>query len=84
MKTAFHKWGNSLALRVPKPLADEIGASEGKTAEIAVRDGKLVIEIVKPKRRRRRYTLAELVEGMTPENYHRETEWGAPVGNEIW
>src|SRR2546430_1327408 len=61
MKVAFQKWGNSLALRVPKVVAQEIGASDGKTAEMSVRDGKLVIEVTKPKRRKRRYTLDELV-----------------------
>jgi antitoxin MazE len=40
MKVAFQKWGNSLALRVPKVVAQEIGASDGKTAEMSVRDGK--------------------------------------------
>ena len=44
MKVAFQKWGNSLALRVPKAFADEIGASDGKAAEMTVSDGKLVIE----------------------------------------
>ena len=41
-------------------------------------DGKLVIEITKPKRR---YTLDELAAGITPENRHEEIEWGPPVGN---
>lgn len=43
--------GNSLALRVPKSLADEIGASEGKAAEMTVSNGKLVIVIARPQRR---------------------------------
>jgi antitoxin MazE len=83
MKIAFLKWGNSLALRIPKPFAQEIGASVGKAANMEVRDGKLVIEIAKPKRRRRRYTLDQLVAGITPENRHRDLEWGPPVGNEV-
>ena len=49
-----------------------------------VRDGKLVVEIAKPKRSRRRYALEQLVAGIRPENRHREFEWGPPVGNEIW
>jgi antitoxin MazE len=84
MKVAFQKWGNSLALRVPKVVAQEIGASDGKTAEMSVRDGKLVIEVTKPKRRQRRYTLEELVARITPENRHEEIDWGPPVGNEVW
>jgi antitoxin MazE len=84
MKVAFQKWGNSLALRVPKAVAQEIGASDGKAAEMSVRDGKLVIEVTKPKRRKRRFTLDELVAGITPENRHEEVDWGPPVGNEVW
>jgi antitoxin MazE len=84
MKVEFLKWGNSLALRVPKVFAQELGASVGKAANMEVRDGKLVIEIAKPKRRRRRYTLEQLAASITPENRHRELEWGPPVGNELW
>ena len=40
MKVAFQKWGNSLALRVPKAFADEIGASDGRAAEMTVSNGK--------------------------------------------
>lgn len=84
MKVAFQKWGNSLALRVPKAFADEIGASDGKAAEMTVSHGKLVIEIARPRRRKRRYTLDELVAGITPDNRHEEIDWGPPVGNEVW
>jgi antitoxin MazE len=74
MKVRFLKWGNSLALRVPKAFAQELGASVGKAANMEVRDGKLVVEIARPKRRRRRYTLEQLVAGIKPENRHRELE----------
>ena len=84
MKVAFQKWGNSLALRVPKAFADEIGASDGKPAEMNVSDGKLVIEVVRPQRRRRRYRLDDLVAGITSTNRHEEINWGPPVGNEAW
>ena len=84
MKVRFLKWGNSLALRVPKAFAQELGASAGKAANMEVRDGRLVVEIAKPNRRRRRYTLDQLVAGITSKNRHRELEWGSPVGNEAW
>jgi antitoxin MazE len=84
MKVQFLKWGNSLALRVPKVFAQEIGASVGKPATMEVRDGKLVVELAKPRRRQRRYTLEQLVAGISPENRHSELEWGPPVGNEAW
>ncbi|MDD1535912.1 MULTISPECIES: AbrB/MazE/SpoVT family DNA-binding domain-containing protein [unclassified Bradyrhizobium] len=84
MKVAFQKWGNSLALRVPKAFADEIGARDGRAAEMTVRDGKLVIEIARPQRRKRRYVLDDLVAGITPANRHDEIDWGPGVGNEVW
>lgn len=84
MKVAFQKWGNSLALRVPKAFADEIGARDGRAAEMTVSDGKLVIEIARAQRRKRRYALDDLVAGITPANRHDETDWGSAVGNEAW
>jgi antitoxin MazE len=84
MRVAFQKWGNSLALRVPKAFADEIGASDGKAADMTVSNGKLVIEIARRQRRKRRYTLDELVAGITPDNRHEGIHWGPPVGHEVW
>ncbi|QAU47340.1 AbrB/MazE/SpoVT family DNA-binding domain-containing protein [Bradyrhizobium guangzhouense] len=84
MKVAFQKWGKSLALRVPKAFADEIGARDGRAAEMTVSDGKLVIEIARPQRRKRRYALDDLVAGITPANRHDETDWGSAVGTEAW
>ena len=78
------KWGNSLALRVPKAFADEIGAGDGKAAEMTVSNGKLVIETLRSQRRKRRYNLDELIAGITPDNRHGEIDWGPPVGNEAW
>jgi antitoxin MazE len=83
MKTEFLRWGNSLALRVPSAFAKELGASEGKRAEMTVEDGALVIKVVRP-RKRRRYRLEELIEHITEENLHHAVEWGPPVGAEVW
>jgi antitoxin MazE len=83
MKTKFLKWGNSLALRVPSAFAKDIGASEGKSAEMTVEDGVLVVKVAKS-RPRRRYRLQDLIVGITEKDYHREIDWGGPVGNEIW
>jgi antitoxin MazE len=82
MKSEFVRWGNSLALRVPSAFAKELGASEGKRAEMTVENGALVVKIAKPKRRR--YRLEQLIDNITEENRHPETAWGPPVGNEVW
>jgi len=83
MKVEFLKWGNSLALRVPKAFAEEIGAVAGKPAEMTAENGTLVVKVAK-RRRRRRYNLENLINGITEENRHPEVDWGPPVGNEVW
>ena len=80
MDTTVAKWGNSLAIRIPQNLAKKIRIAEGSEVEFGVTDGSLVI---KPKKRRR-YSLDELVEGITPENLHAEIDSGVAVGNEVW
>ena len=80
MLATVSKWGNSLALRIPKALADEAGLETGSQVELIPEDGQ--IRIVPSKRPR--YTLEELVAGITPENRHEEWDTGPPVGREIW
>jgi antitoxin MazE len=80
MKTRILKWGNSLALRIPKPFAEEARLAEDSPVEVTVRNGKLVVvPIVEPP-----FTLEELVSRITPDNRHVETETGSAIGNEIW
>ena len=79
MRTRISKWGNSLAIRLPKPFAEELGLGEGAEVEITVRDGRMIIMGAN-----REYLLEELVRGITPENRHRESDWGRPRGREVW
>jgi antitoxin MazE len=79
MRTHISKWGNSLAVRLPKPFMDELGLVEGTEVEITLRDGHLVLTALG-----REYGLEELVRGITPENRHRESDWGRPQGREGW
>ena len=44
MKVKIAKWGNSLAVRLPKRLADELGLEHGKTVELLRQGSKLVVE----------------------------------------
>jgi antitoxin MazE len=74
------KWGNSLAIRIPQNLAKEIHLAEGAEINLGIVDGSLV---VKP-RIRKRYSLDELVNAITPDNLHGENDSGAAVGNEFW
>jgi antitoxin MazE len=70
-------------VRIPAAFARDLGASEGKPADMTVENGALVVKIARSKKRRR-YRLEELVERITEENRHAETDWGGPVGNEVW
>ena len=82
MKTQLAKWGNSLAVRIPKPLAEAATLRQGDQLEMAVEESG-AITMRKPKRKRKA-TLQELLRAITPENVHEETDWGKPKGKETW
>jgi antitoxin MazE len=79
MVVTFAKWGNSVALRIPHTFALEIDAKPGKTADLTVQNGKLVLVPVEPPE----YDLAELVARITDENRHGEIGTTSAVGNEF-
>ena len=79
MTTTIQKWGNSLALRLPRAVAQQIKVSEGQSVELKVTADKLIVQ-----RARRRPTLDELLAKVTPDNIHEEVNWGPPRGKEAW
>jgi antitoxin MazE len=81
MTATIAKWGNSLALRIPKDAAKELGFAEGTQVDFSLEDGTLV---VRPSAPAASFNLSDLVARITEENRHDETETGAPVGNEVW
>lgn len=80
MRLRVQKWGNSLALRIPKPFAKEVRVKQGTVIDLSLADGKLVVRPVS----REKWTLARLVAGITKKNIHGETEFGPAVGREVW
>ncbi len=74
------KWGNSLAVRIPKPFAAELGIEEGTVVELALDLGKLVITPVT----RRQFTLRGLLRDVTRRNVHGEVKVGPAAGREAW
>jgi antitoxin MazE len=80
METRVKKWGNSLALRIPKPLAAEVGLENDSPVELSLVDGKLVITPGAPVRLR----LDDLLAQITKENLHGEVDTGPAVGGEVW
>ena len=80
MKVQIQRWGNSLALRIPKSFAIESKIKQGSVVEVSVSDGKIVVEpVTEPD-----YTLDELLAGVTKRNLHREIETGSATGKEAW
>jgi antitoxin MazE len=80
MKTRVQKWGNSLALRIPKSFATEVGLDPNSSVEMSLRGGKLiVVPADKPK-----FTLKQLLARVTEENLHDEVDTGSAVGGEAW
>ena len=80
MKIRVQKWGNSLAVRIPKLLADEAGIRNGSIADIRRQDEGLVICPVKEEV----YALEVLVNRITEENRHGEIGSGGCAGREAW
>ena len=79
MRASIARWGNSLAVRLPRSIAEESHLSEGTEVTITAEKGRVVIETAKP-----RYELADLLAQMKPEHRHEEVDWGGPVGGEVW
>ena len=77
-KAQLAKWGNSLAVRIPKAVAEQVRLQEGDGILIEVSEGQIRLCPAE-----RIPTLAELVAQITPENRPNETDWGPEVGKEI-
>ena len=80
MQTRIQRWGNSLGLRIPRSLAEEVGVEAGSEVDLSIQGGEL---IMKPGSRRK-YRLSELLQKVSTKNLHSEVETGTPVGGEIW
>jgi len=75
------KWGNSLAIRIPKSFAKEIAVKEGSRVDISIDENKIVIEpAVKPEK----YELKDLLSEVKESNIHKEYLKDSPHGKEIW
>jgi antitoxin MazE len=79
MKTRVQRWGNSLAVRIPKAFAAEVGLADDTPVEIKVNHGALIVEPSNTVP-----SLVELLSGISKANIHAEFDTGRPVGNEVW
>ena len=80
METTIKKWGNSLAVRLPKHVVEKLKLREGSRVEVREQKKEVIISpAVKA-----RLTLKEKIKLITPENSHKEIDWGPPQGKEVW
>jgi antitoxin MazE len=86
MKVTIAKWGNSLGLRLPRQLADELGLVQGSQVEVG-RDGTRLVAETRPRRQIPRYRLEDLlaeIDRLGGRDAAPETvEWGPDVGSEV-
>ena len=78
MEIRVQKWGNSLALRIPKLFASQIGLEPNSPVELSLRGTELVIVAVKPSALK----LDGLLAQVTEQNLHGEVDTGPAVGGE--
>ena len=80
MRTAVQRWGNSLALRIPRTYAAETKISEGSEVELTLKSGALVVRPIL----RKRHALPDLLKRVSPANRHEAVETGHAMGKEVW
>jgi antitoxin MazE len=80
MRTTIQRWGNSLAVRIPKTLAQETAFGEGDEVDLRADDDRIVLERPQPTH----YRLGDLLAGVTKANRHDAVEFGAPASREAW
>jgi len=80
MLTKVQKWGNSLALRIPKAFALDAQLENDSVVEVSLIDGQIIIKPVSMPV----WSLEQLLAGITSQNIHHEIDTGDAVGNEVW
>ena len=80
MRAVVKKWGNSASVRIPASVMQAAQLELDEPVDVREEAGRVVIEPL----RRKEFDLKELVKGITPANRHEESDFGGPIGNEVW
>ena len=80
MLSKVQLWGNSLALRIPRYIANQMKLDNGSNVDVSLEEEKLIIKPVKDKKE----SLNAMLSKINNENIHKEEDFGGPVGGEIW
>ena len=80
MRVAVQKWGNSLALRIPKSFAIDSKIANGSSVDLSLVEGKIIVSPAPAKE----YKLKKLLAGVSKKNIHQEVSVGESSGKEVW
>lgn len=88
MDINIQKWGNSLGLRIPKVILDELGIRNGDKVNLSIEDDHIVIK----KNKYNEFSIKDMAEQLYRKPFSKlggvasseEFDWGNPVGDEIW
>lgn len=80
MRIKIQKWGNSLALRIPKAFAFQSKIRQDGYVNLTLENDKIIVEPEEVKK----YSLEELISGIKKSNLHKEIDFGKRVGAENW
>ena len=80
MRSKVQLWGNSLALRIPKYIANQIQINNGSEIDVSLEEEKIIIKPIKAKKESLEYLLSKIEK----KNIHKEEDFGEPIGGEIW
>ena len=80
MQTKIRKWGNSLAIRIPKAFVKEAHVAYGTAVDLSIDGGKIIINPEPAPE----YKLEDLLKGVTAENIHAAVDTGEAVRQEAW
>lgn len=79
MQTTIQKWGNSLAIRIPKSFASETKINNGTEVDLLIKNNQLIISPIE----KEKYSLDAFLSEITDSNIHNYVDFGEPVGNEL-
>ncbi len=82
MGTIVTNWGNSLGIRIPKNLANDLGIFNGSEVDLSLKNNSIVIKV--KSKNRKKIRLEDLTKKMSASKAHHEIDWGKPVGDEVW
>jgi antitoxin MazE len=80
LKTRVQRWGNSLGVRIPKVLAQEMALETDSEVDLSSKDGAIIITPA----RQKNPSLRQLLSGVTEANLHGEIASIGPEGKEAW